>query len=194
MATRKPYATREQWLVAAINALAPLFKAVGQELPQTRVSVGWPGGGGRKATTIGQCWAPSAAADGVPQMFISPVLGDPVQVLATLVHELVHAIDGCKSGHGAPFARIAKAVGLAGKMTATVAGDELKAKLAAIADRLGEYPHAKLISTSGRKKQAARMILCECDACDYKCRTTRHNLDRLGAPICPGCDQQMRHD
>lgn len=46
--------------------------------------------------------------DGINQIFISPVLDEPMTVLETLAHELVHAIDDCKSGHGAEFQKISK--------------------------------------------------------------------------------------
>src|SRR5690606_38637603 len=97
-----------------------------------KVSVGWPGGPGRKNCVIGQCWAPAAAADGVSHVFISPVLDDAVRVLDVLAHELVHAInfaEGDNCGHRGRFAKIAKGIGLTGKMTATVAGEELAERL-----------------------------------------------------------------
>src|SRR5690349_10363518 len=123
------FSTREEWLVAAVEAFRPMFSAlVDEQIPAVRVSVGWPGGNGRKNAVIGQCWATAASADKVAQLFISPVLDDAVRVLDVLAHEIIHAIDDCQSGHKGRFAKIAKALGLTGKMTATVAGDELKAE------------------------------------------------------------------
>jgi hypothetical protein len=65
-------------------------------------------------------------------------------VLATLVHEVVHAVDRNENGHGAPFKKIATKVGLVGKMTATTAGEELEQKIEGWVKKLGDYPHAKL--------------------------------------------------
>lgn len=183
--------TREEWLVAAVAALAPLFSAlVDEALPAVRVSVGWPGGNGRKNSVIGQCWSTKVAADSVSQLFISPVLDDAVRVLDVLAHELIHAIDDCQSGHRGRFAKIAKALGLTGKMTATVAGDALKAELEKIADDLGPYPHAALVNpgqgADGPKKQTTRMLKVECgESSGYKARMTKAWLDEVGAPICP---------
>ncbi|CCQ44282.1 putative uncharacterized protein [Pseudarthrobacter siccitolerans] len=191
------FSTREEWLVAAVTALAPLFEELGETLPEVRVSVGWPGGNGRKNSVIGQCWSTKVAADNVSQLFISPVLDEAVRVLDVLAHELIHAIDDCESGHKGRFAKIAKALGLTGKMTATVAGDELKAQLEEIAAELGDYPHAALVNpgagAEGPKKQSTRMMKAECpEGSGYKVRLTRQWLAEYGAPICPHCGEQMR--
>lgn len=190
------YSTREEWLVAAVAALSPFFQEIGEELPEVRVSVGWPGGNGRKNSVIGQCWSTKVAADSVSQLFISPVLDDTVRVLDVLAHELIHAIDDCQSGHKGRFAKIAKALGLTGKMTATVAGDELKATLEVIAASLGDYPHAALVNpgagAEGPKKQSTRMMKVECaEGSGYKARMTRQWLEEFGAPICPCHEERM---
>ncbi|WVX88036.1 SprT-like protease [Arthrobacter phage TforTroy] len=191
------YSTREEWLVAAVEALRPMFSALTDEtVPAVRVSVGWPGGNGRKNSVIGQCWSTKVAADEVSQVFISPVLDDAVRVLDVLAHELIHAIDDCTSGHKGRFAKIAKALGLEGKMTATVAGPGLKAELDQIAAELGEYPHAALVNpgqgADGPKKQGTRMLKVECEAgSGYKVRITRQWLDEYGAPKCPCHDEVM---
>ena len=189
------FQTREEWLVAAVAALTPLFEELGETVPAVRVSVGWPGGNGRKNSVIGQCWATGASADKVAQLFISPVLDDAVRVLDVLTHELVHAVDDCQSGHKGRFAKIAKALGLEGKMTATVAGEDLKAKLEGIVGELGEYPHAALANAQGAdgpKKQTTRMMKVECaEGSGYKARMTRQWLEEFGAPICPCHEERM---
>ncbi|WP_336628483.1 MULTISPECIES: hypothetical protein [unclassified Microbacterium] len=181
------YNTREEWLIAAVEALRPYFAEQGADLPAVRVSVGFAGGRGNKNATIGQAWAKEAAADGVAQVFISPVLSDAVEVLAVLVHELIHVWDENKSGHRGAFAKLAKAMGLEGKMTATVAGDALRDKLALIVLELGDYPHAALSpSLSGVKKQGTRMLKVECsEGSGYMVRMTKKWLDEYGAPTCP---------
>lgn len=187
---RPTYATREEWLVAATDALRPLFAALGEEIPTVRVSVGFAGGRGSKTSTIGQCWSGAASADGTAQIFVSPVLGDAARVLDVLAHEIVHAVNFSRgeSGHGAAFARIAKRLGLEGKMTATVAGGALASELRAIANRLGAYPHAALSAADGLgsvPKQGTRMLKVECPESGYTLRTTAKWLDAYGAPICP---------
>lgn len=185
------YRTREEWLVSAVEALRPMFAEQASDIPAVKVSVGWPGGRGRKNKVIGQCWHPDSAADGAAHIFVSPVLSAPVEVLETLVHELVHAVDRNASGHKGAFTKLAKALGLTGKMTATVASDDLRLVLADMADRLGEYPHGALVGlptdgADGPKKQGTRMLKIECvEGSGYTVRMTRKWLDEYGTPTCP---------
>lgn len=196
------YETREAWLIAAMDALASLFP---QPLPPARVSVGWPGGRGKKSSTIGQCWKTTASADNIGAIFISPVLDEAITILETLVHEMCHLADDCTNGHRKGFIRFARAVGLEGKWTATHAGGELLKLLVEIEDTLGHYPHAKMAAPGtkgGDPVQGTRMLKVACDKpyCEtfdpekgegYVLRTTRKWLDLYGAPMCPGCDQTM---
>ena len=152
--------TREGWLLAAVEALRPLFAEIGAEIPALRVSVGFPGGTGKKTSVIGQCWNTASAKDGVPNLFISPVLDDREKVLATLVHEVVHAVDDNVSGHAGEFRRMAKALGLVGKMTATTAGDDLARRLNSIMAELGTYPHGAMRQPMPKGKGRMRKISC----------------------------------
>ena len=116
--------SRESWLMDAIEKhCVPHFKKWGNyDLPKVRVSVGQPfGRGGKKA--IGEHWHPDASEDRVGQIFISPRINDTSEVLATLVHELVHAAIGNEHGHNRVFRKCAMAVGLEGPMRATSLDD-----------------------------------------------------------------------
>jgi hypothetical protein len=202
--------TREAWLHRAIEVLRPRFEEIGLPLPERmHVSVGFGLGRARAESKhiLGQCWARFTSGDGVNHIFISPMEGDPVAMLGTLIHELIHAADDCQSGHRGPFAKAATQLGLVGKMTATVAGAELAAELIVIAELLGEFPHAALNPAgrreapapvppgepapaplpphSGPGKQGTRMIKVTAgDCCGYVARTTRKWLDE-GNPRCP---------
>lgn len=185
------YATREQWLEAAVAILKPLFEGAGYKVPKVRVTCGWPSRGGisAKKRTIGQCWDTKASSDGVHQIFISPWLdaaADECGVLSTLIHEVVHAVVGIAEGHNKVFGKCARAVGLEGKLTCTHAGDELVTKLEGYAKQLGKYPHAKLDPKhSPVKKQGTRMIKMECSECGYVARTSQKWLDEAGTAHCP---------
>ncbi len=74
--------TREAWLIKAVRKLEPLFSAQGYELPACRISCGFASTGLRSGP-IGQCWSRASAADRINQIFISPSLADPVEVLDT---------------------------------------------------------------------------------------------------------------
>jgi hypothetical protein len=194
------YRTREEWLEAAVRELRNLFRAEAKiSLPPVRVSVGWPGGSGSKNHVIGQCWATHASADSVAQVFISPVLDNGMRVLDVLAHELTHAADDCNSGHMGAFWRIGKAVGLAGKPTATVASPRLQMYLADVIRRIGAYPHAALVDTQYGRIQGTRLlkVTCRYGANDegetYKLRMTAKWIlqDGYGTPICPCHEETM---
>src|SRR5690606_40933556 len=88
---------REDWLQRATLELRDRFTAAEFPLPEKlHLSVGFPakGGLGARKRVVGQCWPGTVSADGVHHIFISPLLGDAVEVLAVLVHELVHAAVG----------------------------------------------------------------------------------------------------
>lgn len=192
--------TRELWLQKAVHAMEPLFSAKGYSIPAVRVSCGWPSsrGTGSKKAAIGECWDKSASSDEVAQIFISPRIKDevdPCGVLATLVHEVVHAVVGHEAKHGKVFGKCARAVGLVGKLTATAAGDELKEMMQGWMKEIGGYPHA-VLNPSMRpvKKQTTRMVKCECEACGYIVRTSMKWIDEAGAPLCPCNKQAMKFE
>lgn len=185
---------RETWLTQGLTALIPVFKSAGYEIPKNiRITCGWPSksAGRSSKRRIGECWDGKASADGTIEIIVSMVLDEPVHVLDVLTHEIVHAVVGNEHGHKGPFRKCALAVGLTGKMTATVAGDDLTAKLKTISKRLGKFPHAT-IDFDSRKRQTSRMLKVECDApdCGMIFRTTEKWLtqavDGLSCPSCQG--------
>ena len=107
--------TREDWLLAAVELLKPLFAAKGYTLPPCQVSCGFTSTGVRSGH-IGQCWSTKSAGDGLNQIFIAPTLGDAFNVIDTLVHELIHAVDDCEHKHGKEFKKMALKLGLKGPM------------------------------------------------------------------------------
>jgi len=183
---------REQWLTKAKDSLLRSFEASGYgDYPrQIRVSCGWPSSGGGKANnrTIGQAWSAECSEGGVSEIFISPVLADPIRVLDVLVHELCHVVVGLEHGHKGAFKQCARAMGLEGKMTATHAGAELVQELTVLSESLGEYPHDALAPAVKVKKQGTRLRKAECSECGYTVRVTAKWLD-IGAPICP-CNRE----
>lgn len=191
--------TRERWLLEAIESVAPLFRNAGHELPVVKVSVGFPPTGGLKKNrrVLGVCFPKTMTKDDVPQIFINPTIDevDSEQgVLATLVHELVHACG--IHGHGADFRKLAVAVGLTGQMRSTVASGWLLSELHGIVRKIGEFPGAAIVSRmdgidAPLKRDKCRMNKCVCDECGYTARVSRKWLE-LGAPVCPCCHKQMQ--
>lgn len=199
------YPTREAWLTAFVDAARPQFASVGAPIPErVRVGVGFAS----RVKAIGQCWSSSCSDDETFEIFIHPGKADPSRVADILTHELVHAAVGLKHQHKRPFADIAKALGLEGKMTATVAGDAWRAWAEPLLSDLGAFPHATL-NTSGTRAahppergaegakgdavtsappvQTNRHVKLSCDACDWQCRTTRKHYE--GKTLtCPDLD------
>jgi hypothetical protein len=194
--------TREGWLKAAIDLFRPLFTEKGNPIPETvHVSCGWPSS---KALvdkvgcrTLGEAWSTKCSKDGNVQIFISPCMDDPLAdygVLAVLAHELVHAAVGNEHGHKKPFWDMAKAIGLAGKPTATFAPPETIETYRPMVEALGTYPHPQLDirairEEKAKKKQGTRMIKCECAACGYIARTSQKWIDLSGPPLC-ACNRE----
>lgn len=186
---------REHWLENLARELVPLLKEQGKTMPKWRISCSWPSRrahptGSKMGHRIGECWAAENSKDGTREIMISPLLDDPLKIADVALHEMCHAVLPPGVGHKSPFAKLAVAVGLEGKPTATEAGDELKEKLKAIIDRLGPYPHAAITSEGGRK-QTTRLVKIICPVCGQILRTTRKSIDEMGYPFCGLCQVEF---
>lgn len=194
------FATREAWLLALAEGMTSWFVDLDCKLPAVRLGIGFPSSG-RGSSVIGQCWAASMAADGVIEIWIAPQYGHGAEerVADILAHELTHAAVGLAAGHGPAFKRVAVALGLAGQMTATVAGPAFLARVRPILADLGPMPHGahRLDGATtggelpkprcpkpGAPPQVSRMVKCQCEVCGYTVRTARTWLAK-GSPICP---------
>jgi hypothetical protein len=185
--------TREEWLLRAIDRMrSNLFARLEATVPPLKVSVGFPIGSRPTAKNqiIGQYFNPKATVDGIGQIFVSPMIDDPMEALAIVAHELCHAVYP-EDGHGKKFGALARSIGLEGKLTQTYAGEDLKAVFAAIIKQLGEYPHAA-INLEARKTQSTRLIKVWCQNCGYTVRTSEKWL-KLGTPTCV-CGAAMTHE
>jgi hypothetical protein len=184
---------REEYLLEAVEQLRPDFIRVGAELPKRiRASCGWPSKGAlaAKKKRVGECWSATCSGDETFELFISPALKDSIDVMAVLVHEACHAAVGVEAKHGSAFKKVAKALGLEGKMTETNAGDALKERLNTIVDIIGNYPHAELKHSNAPKKQTTRLLKVACTSCECVVRMSRKCLDEAGLPTC-GCGSSM---
>jgi len=177
---------REQWLTQASHTMMEWLEETGYiTIHPYRVSCGFPSRSAlsAKSRRIGECWDVIASQESIGEIFISPLLDSPLDVLQTLIHELVHHVVGCEHGHKGPFKRCAKAIGLEGKMTATHAGEALTTRLNALSDKLGPYPHGRINPSAKKKKEGTRLLKILCPACGWTGRTTRQWVD-IGLPTC----------
>ena len=176
------HTTREAWLLAAVALLRPLFAAKGFSVPPCQVSCGFASTGTRSGH-VGQCWSTKSASNELNQIFIAPTLKSAYEVLDTLVHELVHAVDNCENKHGKEFKKIALKMGMKGPMRSAEAGPELKVTLTSLLDTLGQYPHGHL-KVGMRKAPRRDRPRAKCKDCGYQVPMLKKFLT-YGPPICP---------
>jgi hypothetical protein len=212
------YKTREEWLNAFMKAARPVFKKHGSPIPKkVRVSIGFSSKGS-KSSRIGECWSSICSGDETFEIFIEPGQHEPARIAGILTHELVHAAVGLQAGHGPVFRKLAVALGLTGKMTATTEGELWHAWADAIIKTLGKIPHASLRDPGGRLQRSApspdggggdpeirttagptqknRQLKLECTACGFICRASNSTIERVeeqGGLICvdPTCDGDL---
>jgi hypothetical protein len=119
--------TREAWLQKIVDIWRPYFGRVGPPLPaRILISVGQP----PSIRSVAVCYPGEASDDGSVQIFVHPVLSDPVRVAGAVVHQLCHAALGNRH-HGGAFKRLATAAGLIGKPTRTIEGPDPRPRPAA---------------------------------------------------------------
>jgi len=189
---------RETWLNLMIDKAVPLFDNAGFKISDIRsklkVSCSFIQGsrGNKLKDAIGVHYNPTISAEGFHEMMIQPILSDSVQVVGVLIHEMVHAIQthlyhnekGFLSvkPHGKEFRKMAIAVGLTGKMTATTESPELKIQIEKWVAEIGKYPHAKMTLNDSRTKQTTRMLKLECKHCGFIARSSSGAINKFGLP------------
>jgi len=116
---------------------------------------------------------------------------DSSRVADILLHEIIHTL--CPhAGHRGAFRYIATHMGLEGKMTATIASEDLAKWIkTSIVDVVGKYPHKAVhLTPRGKRGKGSRSIKCQCanEECLFTMRTTRKWIEKasfvLGCPIC----------
>ena len=138
--------TREEWLLKAIEILRADLQHITPLPSRIEILDDWPDGVGytESGSIFGACFDLSGYdGSGYPSIFITPLFSDPLEILKTLVHELIHASIGCKYQHGLLFQNPAALIGLKplhNKWTTTFADKKLQVRLGEIADILGPYP------------------------------------------------------
>ena len=185
---------RETWLLKGVEELKKsVFHPIGLEVPSVNVTVSLMSTGIRKQKNehLGENYNTSCSTAGNHEIFMSPLYFDrsnSERVLDVLAHELIHAIDNNKHGHGKVFRDMALKIGLTGKMRSTKAGEELADKCQKIVQKIGKFPHDKMIINKNRKKQGTRMIKISCSNCSFSYRTSQKNIDMMSNNICNSCN------
>lgn len=177
------HTVREEWLLAAVEELRPMFEAQGAKLPDAiRVTCGFPSNA-KRSGAIGEAWSSASSADKHWEILISPVLAEPARVFDVLIHELCHTTAGAMN-HGRVFGSVAHRMGLVmagNSWKSTMQGPTFAEMYGAIIDGLGAYPHAPL-SMGQTKKQGTRLLKAAC-GCGYTIRLTA-KWANTGLPTC----------
>lgn len=193
--------TRETWLNAAAAILIDeiIQPVISIEKPLMRYSLTAPKTHLKNSRVLGECWAKEASADNTHEIFLTANLGctDSVLILATLLHEQLHAYDNLEHGHTAPFINLCKLTGLEGgetakaknSFTATRPTAGLAVLLQDIVDTIGEIPHGALnAAASGKPKQKNRQLLIECtNNCGFKFRASQKAINSMTSNTCLSC-------
>lgn len=172
------------WLYRAMRELAPLCRQVGApvDISKLSASVGY----GSHGRSLGMCRP--------PHLFVKPTETDPVRVLASLAHGMIHAGTNTTS-HPGPFTRSARSMGLIGggphhrQWGMAEAGPELIEALTEIASELGPYPH-KPIEAAPKQPTLMRKVWCE--HCGFIMRTSDRWINTFTSFACPCGKGSMR--
>lgn len=121
------------WLQQAVHYLKPYIVEAGLTLPPVKIEMD-----GFHTTRSGCCYG---SVGGFNRIAISPHYVDSPDVLATLAHELVHAIDNNIHAHYRQFIELANRLGFIGTKMPIQPGPKLMATLEEIRSALGPYPH-----------------------------------------------------
>lgn len=186
--------TREAWLTAgALRVAEHIHSASGLTVPATlRIGVGWPAKG-KRSNTLSECWPRKASDDGVNEIVMRTTVREPVELLAVLTHECIHAALNCEDKHGGRFKKAHAALGFEGGAKTSTPGLALRGTLELLAQELGEYPGTRGLrdgaDSSAGKKQTTRMLKCECDTCGFVFRTTATWIEAANYALrCPSLD------
>lgn len=145
----------EAWLDEACQLISDFYKEKGFEVSKVRVLFGFTTSGHDNRKSLGnhegECLSKQWTDDETIIILVTPLVERAIIALSVLAHELVHAIDNCKSDHGSDFLQNAKAVGFDvikyNKKMEIVLSDFLHKKFTTYAERLGRFPSIKLKKT-----------------------------------------------
>jgi|TARA_R110000824_G_C14938151_1_gene649480 hypothetical protein len=192
---------RETYLNKVIDKAVPLFNNSGFKISDIRsklkVSCSFIEGlRSSSKNAVGAHYNPSISKDGFHEIMLSPKEDNSQEIIGTLIHEMVHAIQTHLyhdnkgrlnvGAHGKEFRKIALAVGLCGKMKSTISSPELIKTIDTWIKELGNYPHSK-ITLSNRKKQTTRNIKVECYDCKWSFRCSTKNVELMAFQKCLCC-------
>ena len=159
---------REQWLTLAAHLIeSRVFRRVHVPafVQPFRISCGFAKGRRKARSTV---FSRTCSRDGVNEIFISPEIDDSVQVLTHLALALLSALDDAQHARSGPVRTWARNIGFTGPLAVLdpEIDDKLTTQLTAIAQALGDYPHAAL---QDLPKQPTRLVKIQCNNAERGC-------------------------
>ena len=182
---------RESWLMEVAKRAEPFFN--GLKLHPYKLTCSWPSRNAtsNRARRLGECHGPDQSKAGLFEIFISPLLDDPLEVAGTAMHELAHVAAGIKAGHGKEFIKVCRHVGLTkGRPTSIMPGEHLNEALTKIIEVQGAYPHQGIKAVERKVATRFSGVTLVC-ACGCTLRIGMKWLEQAGVPTC-GCGGEMR--
>lgn len=139
----------EAWLDEACQLISENFARKGFITPKIRVLFGFSTSGHNikkyKGNHKGQCLSRGWTSDGTNIILITPTQKRAIDALATLGHEIIHAIDNCENQHGKKFIEIAKSLDFGILGNETYLSDKLHEEFIEIEEKVGRFPAVALI-------------------------------------------------
>lgn len=185
--------TREEWLKKAVRTLRPMLKKAGVKMrPRWQVSMSLTA----RRNVIGLCCYEANSDSGkTVNILVCPSLSDPVEVLSTLFHEMIHASLPLGVHHGKKFVDACKCTGWTKyKPTSAAASDEMRVVLARVAAFLGPFNHdpLRLIKTSGAGTKGGYWPVYVSPADPrYRLQVSARAVEEHGPPLCPITREEM---
>jgi len=139
----------EAWLAEASQLIQENYASKGFIVPKVRVLYGFTTNGydSRKKTKhyLGECLSRAWTSDATNIIVITPLSKRAIDVLSTLGHELIHAIDDCQHQHGSNFVKIAKSIGFGCLGEEIYLKDDLHDEFTLIEEKVGRFPFVALL-------------------------------------------------
>jgi hypothetical protein len=182
---------REDWLTKAARMLRLMLLEDSDVSTKAkiRVSCGFPKGSRRLASMT---TPRGLSGDQTNEIFISPEIDQPVELLERLAIELVNAeFDATGFAKGSPAHYALQRIGVASLKDHRFVGSTAPL-FTKMATALGEYPHVAM-NRHELKKDGTRQIKVECTECRAIWRASRQWVDRMSQCPCCGSTAITKH-
>ncbi len=192
----KIYKTREEWLIAAVPLTNKYVFNDELDIHDFQVSCGWCA----KKTSMAETIVPRVYEEDItlkdmfpPSIQISIEVESPVDIIAVLSHEMIHAFCNILS-HNKQFGAYARKIGFEKPFTQFCPTDILLNNCQLVVNELGEWPGIPIppVVKEAKEKKPRRGKMF-CPNCGFECRTTPKMLQTYGLPTC-ACGSKMGED